>query len=126
MTQYVKNFFFRYKVLLAFALVILVALYAVGQDSKRRANQLYTSQLQGCERVNKLRKESNLRIRAHDEDRDVLSQFLGAAEARRRKGVLPGDLKTADTYEKLRETLKSQVTFRPISIVSCNKAVKRP
>lgn len=98
---------------------------AFEQDLRTRA-----AQVEGCERANVLRMESNQRIKSHRADASVLRQFLSAAHDAReiaweREGA-EADLVAAQKYADLIVFLDEHVKFSKIARVDCEAAFPPP
>lgn len=111
--------------MLAFLALALAGGYTINAQAEANATTLYETQLAGCERANKVRTESNERINAHVTERNVLASFLeSAAEARESAGSKI-DVKAAQEYRALKDSLK-RVQFREQDLIDCAKTIEKP
>lgn len=116
--------------LLAFVLLAAGGYLGIKQSTnasiRNTAQTLYKSQVEACERGNKLRRESNDRVNDHLAERDVVSSFLlMAAEARERAGTKL-DIATAKRYRILAHRLRTTVFYTKIPVPSCESIIKKP
>lgn len=120
-----RSFLARYGTMLAFLALALAGGYTINAQAEANATTLYETQLAGCERANKVRTESNERINAHVTERNVLASFLeSAAEARESAGSKI-DVKAAQEYRALKDSLK-RVQFREQDLIDCAKTIEKP
>jgi NAD dependent epimerase/dehydratase family enzyme len=116
--------------LIAFAVIALGGGLALQANSDDTAENLYDSQIQACERVNKLREESNQRVLGLRTVRNSLEDFLRtAAEARfdaYQKSGNDFDRKAYVRWEKTANELVAKVRFGKVPIVDCEKVIERP
>lgn len=115
----------RYGVMLAFVLLALGAAYALQKSNEQSVARLYNAQLQGCERRNDLRNESNQRVRAHELERDILAEFLNSAAVARNSTGTELDKKTAKKYVGLSVQLQT-LHFDVLPLEDCVAVTPKP
>ena len=122
----VKHFVRRYAMAISFIFVAFAGGYTVQLEADRSNERLYESQVESCQRGNKLRTESNQRVQGLSDQRDILAEFLLAAARAREEAGSPTDVRTAAKYRELAEYLDRHVHFNSVPLVDCNKEIPRP
>lgn len=126
----IGHFKAQYGVAAAFVVLALIGGIAIENSASGSADSLYRSQIASCHRANLLRMESNRRISSHEADTSVLRAFLSAAQEAREQNYIASKLKSdneaAEEYGHLIRVLDKRVVFKPIGLVHCEEAVKKP
>lgn len=114
----------------AFAVLALAGGIGLKSAADRHNDQIYQTQLAGCQRDNALRAESNKRIVSHSADKEVLREFLDAARSARvasfSRNPTQGDRVAIEEYERLMKMLDTKVKFRAVPLINCEKVTTKP
>lgn len=122
---------------IAYLLIAVVAALAIDLSANHTAHTaattaarvLYRSQLQACQRGNKLRRQINDRTHESATSRGVLISFLRSARRARldsyRLGHQAADLRAANAYGSQIKR-EQRVHFTPVLIIDCHEAFPAP
>jgi hypothetical protein len=123
------------------AVVSIIAALLITSNSTGRA---YDTSLEACARGNKIRRESNARIRDHITDRDNLKKLAerladnrkreastfaaigGAFGIEKKVDPLVRLLNRASTSDQEIADLQTTVKFARLPIINCKRTIKRP